>query len=258
MKKKKSVAKRILDTIKVLNRAEIISIKDSQIVDTIEQAYFPPVVSLDPVINAHEITIEEGERAYRALRQTFTNMKEGTLINSFLEESLKYSKRSFLYFLTFFRELERILVLNDSEAEPFKIPFKIYTQEIKKTAERALPLQPPLYLEEIGDKYRVKYKAYGTKNYNNTSPLMLYRLESLTRFPDLEEYRDGFPSWFAIPYSSATIFEKYSPQLNKRVRIDWKNGQFYYFIAGSSDNWQQVHDVPIEMDDIVAVLMFRH
>ena len=45
---------------------------------------------------------------------------------------------------------------------------------------------------------------------------------------------------------------------NKRVRIDFNKGELLYFIAGASDNWKQVVNVPIEMDYVITALLFRN
>ena len=66
---------------------------------------------------------------------------------------------------------------------------------------------------------------------------------------------DAYPAWYLL--RETTIFEQYSEKTNTRVRIDFRNGEFMYFIAGASDNWHQISLVPEEMDHIVAALLFR-
>ncbi len=258
MTTKKSTRRKRLKNKNTFLKATIPDIKENTIIDDISTAYFPPIVGLDPITNAHEITIEDGEGAYRALKQLYIDLGNGKFSNSFLEQAILFSKNSFDYYATFFRELEKTLSISTLGIEEVKIPFELAPEGVCKTDERRLPVQPPLYLEKVGDKYRVKYKTYGTHTFENTSPIILHRMNYMFKAPDLEEYPNGFPTWYSFVTLSGTLFEKYSPQLNKRIRIDWVDQQFKYFIAGSSDNWQQIYNVPIEMDDVVAILMFRH
>ena len=73
---------------------------------------------------------------------------------------------------------------------------------------------------------------------------------------DMSEFiDDSFPAWYLI--QDTTIFEQYSEKTNTRVRVDFRNGEFSYFIAGASDNWQKIMDVPKEMDHVIGALIFR-
>ena len=67
---------------------------------------------------------------------------------------------------------------------------------------------------------------------------------------------DAYPAWYLL--RETTIFEQYSEKTNTRVRIDFRNGEFMYFIAGASDNWQPILGVPVEMDHVVSALLFRN
>ena len=66
---------------------------------------------------------------------------------------------------------------------------------------------------------------------------------------------DAYPAWYLI--NTTTVFEQYSEKTNTRVRVDFREGEFMYFIAGASDNWQRIEEVPAEMDHVIAALLFR-
>ena len=74
---------------------------------------------------------------------------------------------------------------------------------------------------------------------------------------DMSEFIDDcYPNWYLL--KDTTVFEQYSEKTNTRVRIDFRDGEFSYYIAGASDNWQKIECVPIEMDHIISALIFRN
>ena len=87
-------------------------------------------------------------------------------------------------------------------------------------------------------------------------PIINYRIKYIMESYDMSDFLDdAFPSWYILQES--TIFEQYSEKTNTRVRVDFKDGEFLYFIAGASDNWQRIEDVPAEMDHVISALIFR-
>ena len=233
---------------------------EGKLYDTIDEAYFPPIVNLNPVDNAHELTIEDSKNAYNALYASFNALRENKSIHPLLEEAILYSKPQFMYFVNFFKELENILSSSDlGFEEELEIPYKLMPEKRDKCKDDTFLMQPPLYLEKVRDKYRVRYKSYGSRNYKNMTPLILHRFNYISQFLELEDFREGFPAWYTFNINGAiNIFERYVPQLNKRVRIIWNSNEFEYYISGASDNWQKIYDVPLEMDMVIAALLFRN
>ena len=100
------------------------------------------------------------------------------------------------------------------------------------------------------------------ENYTDEELITLFR-EGNTQIADyiMENYDmsefvdDAYPNWYLI--KDTTVFEQYSEKTNTRVRVDFRNGEFSYFIAGASDNWKKVEGVPLEMDHVIAALIFR-
>ena len=72
----------------------------------------------------------------------------------------------------------------------------------------------------------------------------------------VSDFRGGFPAWFAL--SKVTILEQYNPKTNKRVKIEFSQGEFRYYTAGASDKWARILGVPLEMDNIISALLFRN
>ena len=238
----------------------ILECVENNIVDNIDEAYFPSILNLNPVNNAHELTLEDSRVAYNALYASFNALKEGTSVHPLLEKSILYSHSQFLYFSIFFKELEKINSSSDlGFAEELKIPYKLKPKKEKATKENTFLIQPPLYLEKVRDKYRIKYKTFGSCDFKNKTPLILHRFNYISRFLELNDFREGFPAWYALGVNGhVSIFEKYIPQLNQRVRIRWNKNEFEYHISGASDNWQKIYDVPVEMDSVIAALLFRN
>ena len=83
----------------------------------------------------------------------------------------------------------------------------------------------------------------------------MYRVLYIKEGYSLSDFEGGFPAWYT--FSTTTLYEEYNPKTNKRVKIDFKNGEFFYYLAGASDNWVEIVDVPLEMDSVVSALLFR-
>ena len=62
--------------------------------------------------------------------------------------------------------------------------------------------------------------------------------------------------FFTTPHP--TNKSKYSYKTNTRIRIDFRNNNLYYFIAGASDNWREIEDVPNEMKYVVYSLLYKN
>lgn len=232
---------------------------ENELLDEIDEAYFPPILSYNPIENAHDLTIEDSKNTYSALYSSFNALSKGEKVHTLLEESIMFSHSQFMYFATLFRELEKIIPLSDfGFSNSLDIPFHLIPDKKGSIIEEQLHIQPPIYLETVRNKYRIKYKSYGDKNYTNISPVMLYRFQYISMSYELTDFRDGYPSWYNMRQNGCiTLFERYVPQLNRRVRIRWNKNEFEYHISGASDNWQKIYDVPLEMDTIIAALLFR-
>lgn len=234
---------------------------NNKLIDTIDEAYFPPVVNYNPVDNAHDLSIEDAKEAYNALYASFNviKKKKNKPIHPLLEECLLGSYSQFMFFAIMFKELEKILPQSDlGFSSELEIPYNRRPKKLKTQKENTFFIQPPLYLEKVRDKYRIQYKSYGDKNYKNISPVMLHRYNYISRNYEITDFKEGFPAWYTLQQNIlVNLFERYVPQLNKRIRIRWNKNEFEYHICGASDNWQKIYDVPLEMDNIIAALLFR-
>ena len=209
--------------------------------------YFPPILDYDAVFAAQFLSKEDLESAHTNLSNIIEAMEDGTLenyiiINAFLEGN----RKAYLWLSTFYQEVERILEVEDIKNFPpystFKNtgvnyidPFCVKKSVAKSKGYRVEPIN-------------IKLRKYDVVN--------LYRVVYIQRKYEVTDFKDGFPAWYLM--QNTTVFENYDVVTNKRVRIDFNKGEFYYFVAGASDNWKQVIEVPIEMDYIVSALLFKN
>ena len=95
----------------------------------------------------------------------------------------------------------------------------------------------------------------GIKKTKDKNPINLWRIKYIREEFEESEFADGYPAWYS--FNDTTVFEHYDENSNVRVRIDFNNGEFLYYICGASDNWQRLQEVPLEVDYIISALLFR-
>lgn len=217
-------------------------IKNTQITKSRYAAYIP-ILDADPVFAANFLTIEDLKYSYNLLRDAYDDLKLGNINYVPLTNTILASRDNFLWFATFFRELEKAMGIQ----EPYNIPYK-------KSPEN----------EDIAPEVYQPFKYTSTKklkylktNVKDQSPINNYRILYIMADYDMDEFQgDCYPGWYLL--KDTTVFEQYNEKTNTRVRIDFRNGEFLYFIAGASDNWQPIPEVPIEMDHVISALLFRN
>ena len=209
-----------------------------------EYLYFPPILDESPTFSADFLTIEESKICYAVLRKVYEELIARGATNFILiKESMLQNKECFFWFLEFFRELENIL-----DAFPLNLDNVVLPKE-----EGELAFYPPMRIKKKRGKYvaeeiPIKIRVADTIN--------KYRVYYIGNSYEVDEFRGGYPAWYSL--NETTVFEKYDEKTNTRVRINFLGGEFIYFIAGASDNWQQIQDVPIEIDYVVSALLFRN
>ena len=150
-----------------------------------------------------------------------------------------------MWFAAFFKELENIL-----RVEELNIPYNKAPKGIKR---RTPIVYQPFYSHVVkGTALLHNYKVLS----KTTTPINNYRIRYILENYEMSDFIDNcYPEWYLI--KRTTIFEQYSERTNTRVRVDFQSGEFLYFIAGASDNWQKIEGVPIEMDHVIGALIFR-
>ena len=221
---------------------------EGEVITKIEDAYFPPIVELYPELNALSIPEKEQEAAYLALKDSFESLKKGGSAHKLLEECLLTTEKTFLWFCTFFKELEKII---SNKRDTYEIP---YTLTPKNKTKTFLYFQYPMYVTKQNETYIVHYRKYRGNTLRNEL-LNKHRTELISQRLEYTDFKNGFPNWYVI---SHVVFEKYSEKINKRVKLLYNSkGEFEYYICGASDNWEQIFNVPLEIDDVIACILFN-
>lgn len=223
-----------------MNEKELLELRaDNEI-----KLYFPPVLDRDPVFAAEFLTKEDTKAAYSFLLLVFKAIEEGSLdeyvlVNKFLNKN----EKAYKWLVTFFKELEKVL-----EVERRKIP--LYDCKVNEEVD----FPPPC---RVSKKHKEKYGLKPIEiKLNKDDTINKHRVMYIKGCYELEDFYNGYPSWYEL--SDTTVFENYNVKTNRRIRIDCRKGEFLYFIAGASDNWQQIIEVPLEMDYVIAALLFRN
>ena len=215
---------------------------EGKIVGKDTEAAYPPILDTDPVFAARILCKEDLDIFYIVLRKAFNSICNSGTSSEFpiLIDSIMYSKENLDWFMTFYKEME---VLKGEDYSYFRAP-------VRKFKGKGVDFQPPFYVDSNNKIYYEKIRI------KSKNPIIKYRVEYIRRRLDVTAFRDGYPAWYS--FDDTTVFEHYDENSNVRVRIDFNNGEFFYYICGASDNWQQLQEVPLEIDYIVSALLFRN
>lgn len=224
-------------------REELKPIKQYKIKSS-KQAHYIPILDKDPVFAARYLTKKDIEKSYRLLKEAFAEIEKEEIYHEVLVDTIVFSYENFHWFASFFKELENTL-----EVEKTEVSFRKCPRYNSKVKHRPPLVQQPFYAKgSTLRNYRILSKKLPTINN--------YRIKYIMENYDMSEFIDDcYPEWYLI--KDITVFEQYSEKTNTRVRVDFKNGEFSYFIAGASDNWKRIEGVPLEMDHVIAALIFR-
>lgn len=208
-----------------------------------KDCYMPPILDRDPVFAANFLTIKDSEEVLEKLLEMYNSLREGSNKYPILKACVLKSFTNFKWFMDFTKELIKINDIGEFPVDLIKFCPKSNTREVfeifppltyNKKKHRGVPLNFKSRVKDEIDMYRILYIS---QNYS------------------LEDFRNGYPAWYSL--GDTIVFENYNIRTNTRVRIIHRGGEFMYFLCGASDNWKEIRDVPLEMDYVVAALLFR-
>ena len=209
-------------------------------------AAYIPILDMKPTFAANFLTKEDLKTSYNLLVKVYDDIRDNLLTYTPLINTILYSRYNFMWFATFFKELEKNLEVE----EPYSIPYKCSPDN----EDSELVIYQPFKTTYRKGKCSLTYLKTNVKD---QSPINNYRILYIMANYDMDEFQgDCYPGWYLL--KDTTVFEQYNEKTNTRVRIDFRNGEFMYFIAGASDNWQPIPDVPVEMDHVISALLFRN
>jgi len=219
--------------------------------DLIENVFYPPILSHRAECAGTSLTISDMESTYHAMKNMYEELaKNGETKYTLLKIVSLYTKANFMWFATFFKEIEKQYNKVHNTDSDVQIPFNLVPDRENNNVYSYLPIE----VTEKDNKYYVKFKEY--RKGTSESVTVRNRINYIKEFYEVTDFVEGFPSWYIITRGT-TVFEKYFHPINKRVKINFRDNEFTYFISGASDNWKKLSGVPIEIDYIVAALLFR-
>jgi hypothetical protein len=205
-----------------------------------------PILDRDPILAAGFLTIKDREEALETLSHTFRYLKSPLQQNKALELNILINQRTFNWYAKFATEIDRLV----NHKVTIDIPYYI-VDELLVAEEYPILLMPPLKYNPQKKEVTFVFKRTRDKN-----PINLWRIKYISEEFEESEFSGGYPAWYVM--SETTVFENYSTKTNRRIKIDFINGEFFYYIAGASDNWRRIIGVPAEMDYVVASLLFKN
>ena len=206
------------------------------------QLSYPYILDRNPEMAATYLTIEDCQEAIKLIESVYKLMnKKAESKYTLLESQIINSRIMFTWFAKFY---EKLIELEGSE-ENVGVP---YEKIPGATNEDAFFIYPPL----MYSSKKVKEFKFPS---GVTSAVGKWRCMYIKKKVMLSEFREGYPNWYAL--SNMELYEEYNTMTNIRVRLNFIDGEFRYYIAGASDNWKEIRDVPLEMDHIISALLFR-
>ena len=206
-----------------------------------EQLSYPYILDRDPIIAAKYLTIEDGKEAVELLSYTYRALKGKEKSKYVLLERNMQMHAVFDWFAKFYTELINYYDMEGYEEVPYDLKPKgqvnhnlLFFPPLIYKAKKIIEVKFPSKIVDTVSKYRCLY---------------------IKKKVQLSDFKEGYPSWYTL--SNMTLFEDYNIMTNTRVKLDFKEGEFRYFIAGASDNWKEIRDVPLEMDHVISALIFR-
>ena len=210
-----------------------------------QQGAYIPILDAEPSFAAKFLTKRDLKKAYKLLTETFREINNNEPYHLPLYYTITNSRYNFMWFVNFFRAIEEI-----REEDKLEINFLMCPTDSSNTLEVYQPFSIGYNRDNV---YRFQTPRTNVKT---QPPINNYRINYIRANYDLQDFQDDqYPGWYLL--QDTTVFEQYNEKTNVRVKIEFRSGRFFYFIAGASDNWQLI-DCPSEIDHVISALLFRN
>lgn len=214
-------------------------------IDKQQQGAYIPILDEEPSFAAKFLTKRDLVKAYKLLKETFKEINKQEPYHLPLYYTITNSRYNFMWFVNFLRAIEEI-----REEDKLKINFLMCPTD----SSDALEIYQPFFTRYNKDGV-IKF-LHPRANVKTRPPINNYRMSYIMAGYDLQDFQDDqYPGWYLL--QETTVFEQYNEKTNTRVKIEFRSGRFFYFIAGASDNWQLIDTLP-EIDHVVSALLFRN
>ena len=214
-----------------------------------------PVLDYNPVYACRYLTRADLMDSYNLLKKTFKEISEGKVKHSLIADTILYCKENFEWYIALVKEASELLRESSVEIPYDKCPLSSIKDLGGNRGNSPIKVYHPFGVYYDG-KRKNYYAEYLKFNRSDNDPINNYRIKYIVEQYELNEFMGAsYPSWYSL--SDLTIYEKYCTKTNTRIRIDFKDGKLHYFIAGASDNWEEIENVPDNMIYVIFALLFR-
>lgn len=217
-----------------------------------------PVLDVNPVYACRYLTRADLIDSYNLLEEVFKEINSSKIIHEVMVDTILYCKENFLWYSEFFKESAKLLN-SECSIEPDYSKCPAYSREAHLEHKPEVPYYIKVH-QPFAVYYDDKKKNYYAEelkfNREGNDPINNYRIKYIVDQHELSEFVGvSYPTWYSL--DDLTIYEKYCTKTNTRIRIDFKDGSLRYFIAGASDNWKEIENVPHSMIHVIFALLFR-
>lgn len=215
------------------------------------------ITDKDPVLAARAVPLELIEpialaikRGYeKAQKYPYKRIVEISKLDELVYSDLTYSKKNCEWYSQFFDELVDIT----NVAGIFELPkVQISLRDIKTNSLFMVApwyIHSPLldeYYQELVNKNIDSYKQI--PDLINLSRLMLFDLQ-----PKFEDFVKGIPVWYTK--FMEPLIEAYDQSNRRHIKIVKDGDRLRYMTSIISDRWEEIENVPPEMDVIIKYLI---
>ena len=199
------------------------------------------ILDLDPIKSAQSLSSMQIMNYIVKLQCSFTvahspSFKKNKNANKVIQEVL-YSKENYIWFSEFYTALNKLVKVDKSRIIEFKDEYVFDVNKIKfKNSGLIFDVErTDVSIDTLINQNRVMYIQKNLK---------------------AQDFPCGYPSWYIK--LDGKVYEKYSPRLRRNFRVVYENNRYNYYFADYFNQWVQVPDVPIEIDDFINSLLHNN
>ena len=215
------------------------------------------ITDKDPILAARAIPLELIEPTVLSIKEGYEKaqmyehrrIRQVTTLDELVYSDLTYSRKNCEWYQEFYKELLDITkIAGILELPKFQIsPLKVKNSQMFLV--NPLNIHSPLldgYYQDLISKNKERYEKI--LDMYTLSRVMLIDLK-----PQFEDFVKGTPIWLLS--ISNVLLEAYDQLHRRHIRIIRDKNKLRYMTSVISDNWEEVTDVPSEMDIIVQYLI---
>lgn len=196
------------------------------------------ILDMDPIKAAQSLTIQLATNYIKRLKFSFAlahvhHAKKPPHFSRVIPE-VTYSKQNYAWYSEFYRALCEMINPENIKVDIFRDEYVFMCKEIKFKGEKLLfdINQTNISNEEIINKNRI---AFIEKRYTHN------------------KFVHGYPSWYLK--IDGNIYKKYNRTLKRDFRIEYRDGRYRYYIADYFNQWEEIQDVPLEIDGFIQTIL---